>query len=217
MSSKNNVKKSLLIESQYLGPLHYYARILYHDEIIIEKFEYYQKSSYRNRCYILSPNGPLRLSVQLRKRNSRCLIKDLALNYDYNWQKVHWMSLCSAYRSSPYFEYYEDDLKPFYEIQYPTLFDFNQALFEQIIQSLNIEKTIRHSAQFEKKPSEEIMDFRSKILPNKKSDDPVFKVPKYVQVFEEKTGFHPNLSILDLLFAEGPNTVAILQEAMKAD
>ena len=214
-------QKTLLIESQYAGNIQYYARMLHHEKVLIEQWEHYQKASYRNRCYIAMPNGPMRLSIPLVKgRQSRRTIKEMKISYEWDWQKQHWNSLTAAYRSSPYFEYYEDDLEPFYSQKMVYLMDFNRQLRDFILKAINAQSmvNISYTDRFEKSyDADKVLDFRSVLLPNKsqESKDTLFECPVYHQVFEKKTGFIPNLSIFDLLFSEGPKALLTLKEAIK--
>ncbi|MFK7903966.1 MAG: WbqC family protein [Chitinophagales bacterium] len=215
--------RTLLIETQYAGNLHYYARMLHHGKVQIEQYEHFQKASYRNRCYIAMPDGPLRLSVPVVKgRAKRRIVKEMKISYDWEWQRHHWNSFMSAYRSSPYFEYFEDDLRPLYEKKMDYLIDFNLQLDDFVITAINAQDDIQieRTPKFQKTPnSETTFDFRSAILPStsRSKPDSLFTHPVYHQVFESKTGFVPNMSILDLLFAEGPKSLLILKNAMKTE
>lgn len=214
-------ERTLLIESQYAGSIHYYARLLHHRKVLIEQHEHFQKATYRNRCYIAMPDDKLRLSIPLEKgRQQRRSMKDMKISYDWDWQKLHWNSLTSAYRSSPYFEFYEDDIAPFFlEKKITYLMDFNDELHRFIMDAIHVGKQVKleRTTHFEKQYNPlEVLDFRSAILPseNKSRKDEVFKVPVYHQVFENKIDFLPNLSIFDLLFAEGPKSLGILEACM---
>ncbi|MEZ4883107.1 MAG: WbqC family protein [Chitinophagales bacterium] len=219
MTTEN--KTTLLIESQYVGNIHYYARLLHHGKVLIEQCEHFQKATYRNRCHIAMPDGQLRLSIPLKRgRSQRQTMKDMKISYDEEWQKHHWNSLKSAYRSSPYFEYYEDDLLPIYTQKMVYLMDFNQHLNNFILTALHAQNLIEitFTEEFHKiYDSSKVIDFRSFIQPNpsKEKQDPLFETPVYHQVFETKTGFLPNLSVLDLLFSEGPNSLEILKNSIK--
>ena len=200
----------ILVEMHYLAPIEYYARICQHPEVHIEKYEHYQKGSYRNRCYIASPEGKLMLSIPLSKgKNQRTLIKDVRIANDAKWQKIHWQSLGSFYRSSPYFEYYEDKFTPFYHKTFEFLFDFNEQLMNMLFELMELKVNITFTKKYEDDP-EGVKDMRSVILPNANKTTAAFKAPEYKQVFEEKTGFLPNLSIVDMLFSEGPNARELL-------
>jgi hypothetical protein len=211
-------KNAILLESQYLAPVQYYAKLVQYPKVYIEKHEHFIKSSYRNRCYLASPDGPLRLSVPLKhgKSNERKTITEVKIFHGNNWRHKHWQSLCSIYRTTPYFEFYEDRFEPFYEKEYEYLFDFNEDLLEFILSLLDIEVDIEYTKSFEKDPPDDIRDFRSGILPHtdKGKPDPDFTPPRYKQIFEDRTGFLPNMSIVDLLYNKGPDTIQYLREAV---
>ena len=195
--------------SNYLAPIEYYFQLIKSEEAIIDTFENYVKQTYRNRCQILSPNGIQNLTIPLVKARQKKRTNKVKIAYDDNWRKIHWKSLESAYRSSPYFEYYEDDFYPFYhEEEYAYLVDFNAALQNKIIELLNLEIVVTQSESYvENVPQKN--DFRTLISPKSKS---TLNFTKYIQVFGDRNGFNPNLSILDLLFNEGPNAVSYMKE-----
>ncbi len=202
---------STLLPTAYLAPIYYYSKIKNYQHFSIEHFENYPKQTYRARCHIYSPNGLKKLSIPLVKRNHRQLIKDLKISYDEDWQKVHWRTLITSYRSSPFFEYYEDDFAPFYRHNKQTyLIDFNDELQQKIMSLLPL--NTRYSVTSEYKMVYPMVDdFRSFISPKVPIEsDLSFEVKPYIQVFQEKHGFIPNLSILDLLFNQGPNAINYL-------
>lgn len=206
---------TVLLEMQYLSPIRYYAKLLQYPKMLIEKYEHFEKSTYRNRCYLAGPNGILRLTIPLAKgKNQHTVIKDVRISYDVDWQKIHWLSLCSIYRTSPYFEFYEEKFAPFYEKRFKFLFDFNEQLMRLMLNLLQIEPLITFTKEYKKKYGENILDYRSAIHPNQKRTlaDSSFQPPKYTQVFEDKAGFQPDMSIVDLLFCEGPHSIGYLTE-----
>jgi len=207
----------ILIELQYFGTISWYLGMLRHRQVFIEHHENFEKSTYRNRCYIASPEGRLRLTIPLlHGRSQRSKYTDVRIDYGYPWQKIHWNSLCSCYRNSPYFEFYEDKLKPFFSSRYDRLFDFNRQLFLLMIELLELNLHVEYTAVYEKYPNE-ALDFRSKILPNKfQGETSPFPVV-YHQVFQERTGFIPDLCIADLLFNEGLHARERLMEAALRD
>ncbi|MGB0840365.1 MAG: WbqC family protein [Chitinophagales bacterium] len=211
---------TLLIESQYLPPIASIARMVHHQDVLLEQHEYYIKSSYRNRSHIGTANGMLRLSVPLvRGRRERQSIKNIKISYpDNKWVYLHWRGICYAYRSSPYFEYYEDEFAPFFEKKFTYLWDYNEQLLQTILGCLGANVNIGYTDSFQKKYNDTAFtDYRSAILPKLEHcrQDDLFTHPKYTQVFEDKIGFIPNLSILDLLFAEGPRSLDILQKSIQ--
>lgn len=200
-----------VFSSCYLPPTIYFKQLLKADDFIIDVNEYFVKQTYRNRCTILGADGKLNLVVPIHKRNSKQLMKDVKLSNDENWQKNHWKSIEAAYRSSPYFEYYEDLFYPFYnQKKYVFLTDFNLELMNIICPLLRISILLNLSQQYIEL-SNEIIDFRTNISPKNKSLDKMDQ-QAYIQVFSDKLGFQKNLSIVDLLFNEGPNSLAYLQK-----
>jgi len=177
-------------------------------EVCIERFEHFPKQTYRNRATIYSPNGKLDLIIPVVKGSKvHTVIKDVRISYESNWQRLHWMSLQTSYRRSAYFEFYEDDFAPFYEKKYPFLFDFNMELMTMLFRLLKIKQTWTFTTSYSAAPSN-ILDFRSSIHPKGKT---IESMPKsYFQVFEPKHGFIPNLSVVDLLFNQGPHSLAFL-------
>jgi hypothetical protein len=186
----------------YLPPIEFFYCLVQETHAIIDVNENFVKQTYRNRCSILSPNGKLDLVIPLLKKGKQTKIKAIKIAYYENWQKAHWKSIEAAYRSSPYFEYYEDDLKPLFIDEKPIyLIDFNLTLLNKIIELIGIPVALVISEKYIDK-DETIADYR--IISPKKKTNLTFE--EYIQVFSSKTGFFENLSILDLLFNEGPNS-----------
>lgn len=209
-------KNALLLSTAYFAPVHFYSRFINHPTVYIEQFEHFNKQTYRNRCIISGGNGLITLVVPVVKgRGPKTQIRDLKIAYDMNWQRNQWQSIVSAYNSSPYFEYYQDELFPFFEKRYDYLLDYNNSIHELMCDFLEIENTVKLTSDFEQVP-DGTLNFREIISPkNKTNTDPNFQPAKYTQVFTEKFGFLPNLSILDLLFNEGPNTYTILEDSIQ--
>lgn len=198
----------ITLATAYFGPILHYALIAQNETYQIEQKEHFVKQSFRSRCETSSANGKLKLIVPLQKWQNNCPIQDIEVSYQEDWQKLHWRSLESAYRLSPFFEYYEDELRPFFEIKYNNLLDLNWQVEQQIkkILQLNI-----HSTYTETYETKEI-DLRQLISPKNKLIKEADFYEKYIQVFEDKYGFIPNLSILDLLFNLGPAAKGYLEK-----
>ena len=193
------------LSTAYLAPIQYYSKLSTFDEIRIETTENYQKQTYRNRCLIAVANGTQILTVPIKKPETlKVLTRDIRISNHGNWRHLHWNALVSAYNMSPFFEYYADDFCPFYEKKYTFLIDYNEALQAIICNLLDIKPKITHTEIYE--PSVE-NDFRNVIDPRHPLFDETFTVRPYYQVFREKHGFIPNLSIVDLLFNMGPESV----------
>lgn len=196
-----------LLSLTYLGPIQYFSKFLLYDEIWIEQWENYQKQSYRNRCYIYGANGKQSLVIPVvHEHNLKIPIRDVRIDYSTPWQKIHWKSIESAYRLSPYFDYFADILAPFYEKTAPIkfLFDFDHELLSRILKLLEINNKPLLTSRYEKNPLG-FSDYRQSIHPKKRllQPDPLYTSIEYQQVFKEKYGFLANLSIIDLLFNEG--------------
>lgn len=202
-----------LLSSTYFGPIQWYQKLNRYDECLIERHESFIKQTYRNRMIIPTTNGPLSLTIPTNHDISLSM-KDIRISDHANWRHVHWNALLSAYGESPFFEYYQDDIRPFYEKKYEFLFDFNMETTEKMIELLDIRPKISITESYiqskEQKEEGEIKDFRDAIRPKKPLPDAEFVPKRYYQVYGQKHGFQPNMSILDLLFNEGNEAIFYL-------
>ena len=175
------------------------ARLLKSEKIIFEKHEHYVKQTYRNRALVYGANGihPLVIPVH-HEGNERKPISERKISYDSQWQKIHWRTLTSSYRNTPYFEYFEDELKGFYETKTEFLFEFNLLLLKKIFALVQIPFNPEFTSAYEKTLEDGIADMRSAFLPASRKI-----IPEYHQAFADKHGFIPDLSIVDLLFNKG--------------
>lgn len=201
-----------LHSSHYFPCIAYFASLLASNKTIIDVGERYIKQSYRNRCEIYSANGKLALSIPVIK-NNRSLVKEVLIDKRTNWKANHWKAIFSAYNSSPFFEYYCDDLKEVFFSEYKLLHELNQALFKHICFEIGIESWLEYSDEYIEADSS-TKDYRAVLSPKKTA---LNYLPRYVQTFEEKHGFISNLSILDLLFHEGPESLTYLEELNRFD
>lgn len=202
----------ILLSTAYFAPIKYFSKLANFTNIYIEQHEHFIKQTYRNRTVILGANGPVSLIVPVEKgRGQKIKIKDLRISYDEEWQRNQWRTIFSAYNSSPFFEYYADDIKPFFFKKATFLFDYNQKITETLLEILEIPVKIKLTDEFQQTP-EGCINFRETISPksHRIATDPQFMAQPYTQVFSEKFGFTPDLSILDLLFNEGPSTHSVL-------
>ena len=195
-----------LLSTTYFGPVQWYQKLYRSDEVQIEQWESFQKQTYRNRCVIATTQGPQALTVPVEHIDSP-LIKDLCISDHGNWRHLHWNALQSAYGESPFFEYYQDDIRPFFEKRWTFLLDFNEEIRIKMCELLDIQPKVEYSGQWIVECS---MDFRSAISPKHPLPDPDFQPKPYYQVYQQKHGFLPNLSILDLLFNMGPESIFYL-------
>jgi hypothetical protein len=208
---------AILLSTAYFGPVRYFSKIAVYPQIFIEQHENFIKQTYRNRTVILGPNGTIPLIVPVEKgREKKICIKELRIAYDEEWQRTHWRTIFSAYNSSPFFEYYADDLEPFFRKKFTFLFDINQHITETLVELLEIPNKLSLTESFEHIP-QNCLNFRESISPkvHRNIEDPSFEPKPYTQVFAEKFGFIPDLSILDLLFNEGPSAHSVLIDSFK--
>jgi len=204
---------AILLSTAYFAPVRFYSMCLKYPVVYVEQFENFTKQTYRNRCVISGANGPISLVIPVVKgRGPKTLIKDLKISYDADWQRNHWRTIFSAYNSSPFFEFFKDDIFPFFQKKEKFLLDFNMDIHKTVCELLELENTTTLTEDFEKVP-ENTLNSREAISPKNKTPCQTFQPQKYTQVFSEKFGFAPNLSILDLLFNEGPNSYTILEKS----
>ncbi|HQV36268.1 MAG TPA: WbqC family protein [Flavobacterium sp.] len=188
-----------LLYPTYFPSISHYAAMVQADSITFETEDNFQKQTNRNRMYIYSPNGIQLLNIPIKhSKEAHQKTKEVKIEQDFNWQKQHFKSLEAAYRTSPFFEYFEDDILPVFKKKQTFLLDLNLEVFEIVNQCLGITLPFEKTAEYFQNSSDYI-DFRS--LANGKKDQT--SCERYTQVFEEKHGFLNNLSILDLLFNEG--------------
>ena len=205
------------LTTAYLAPIEYYAHMLASDKVWVEQHDHYVKQTYRNRCIIAAADGPLSLTVPIVKpETEKCEMKDIRISDHGNWRHLHWNALKSAYRMSPFWEYYEDDFRPFYEKKWEFLMDYNQELQDKVCELIDMCPKITRTTDFSKTVEPSIQDLREVIHPKKEiASDGKFKVLPYYQVFQERQGFLPNMSIMDLLMNMGPESLLILRDSLK--
>ena len=197
----------ILIHPNYFPNIHQFTQIIKADNILFEVSDNYQKQTFRNRTYIYGANGKLGLFIPvIHTHKNRELFKDVKISYDSNWMDLHLKSLQSAYRSSPYFEYFEDDFIKLYSEKEKFLADFNIKCIKLISNLLDLDLDFKISNEYVEKTND-IIDLRD--LSNARKEKKI-DTPKYIQVFESKHGYINNLSILDLIFSEGPNSVSLI-------
>lgn len=205
----------VLLSTAYLPPIEYVAVFLKAPCAYLEIHENYVRRSYTNRCFIATINGIHTLTIPVSKTvSNHCPIKDMKIDYAENWQRSHWKTLETAYNTSPFFLYYRDYFEPLYNKQKTFLLDFNSELFDVLCKLLKISNSFVFTDNYLQKPTNDCLDLRQEITPLKrKFPDYCFgKMQAYRQVYAEKTGFIPNLSIVDLLFNKGNDTIEYLQQ-----
>lgn len=199
----------ILIHPTYFSSIAQCVAIVQAKTVTFEVCDNYQKQTYRNRMNIYGTQGILPLTVPVvYSQKNRQLYKDIIISNDENWQEQHWKSIQSAYSSSPFFEYYEHDLIPLFKEETTHLMDFNFKCLKAVLECLQYDLNFDYSAQFEASTPTKT-DYRY-LVNHRKETEQAFK--PYVQVFDDKHGFIPNLSILDLIFNEGPNALLYLEK-----
>ena len=201
-----------LLSSTYFGPIQWYQK-LHRMPCIIEQHDHFVKQTYRNRCVIATANGTQTLTVPIERYDgTKWPMRDIRISDHGNWRHLHWNALVSAYGETPFFEFYADDLRPFFEKHHTFLFDLNLDIMHTMCQLLDVRPQVTLSEQYIVLPSEDdaVVDFREAIRPKHPLPDADFNPTPYYQVRAQRHGFLPNLSILDLLFNEGPEGIFYL-------
>lgn len=199
-----------LIELHYLPSISYFALLARANEVIIERHEHFEKQTLRNRCQILTSQGEVTLSIPLSGKSSKVIITDIKIDYTQKWLNNHWRTLQSAYRNAPFYEYYADDLEAALFKKHTFLYDLNWQILSMCLRWLKWNMPIRETNSYEKVQAEEVLDCRS-AFSAKKTDflNSVYQPQPYTQVFGST--FAENLSIIDLIFCEGPGASRIVQ------
>lgn len=199
--------KQILLPIFYLPPISWFSVFSKKEnQIVFEQFENFPKQTYRNRTCIFGANGKLPLIIPIRHNGKRAL-KDIEISYSESWQDIHWKSIKTAYQSSPYFEYYENQLSKIYENEVPFLVDFNLNALNIIQKILKINTEFSLTNEYVKTPEQR--DFRNFFSAKEELRHPQ---EEYYQTFSEKLGFINDLSILDLICNMGPESVSYLKK-----
>lgn len=208
--------KTAILSSAYFAPVQWYQKLNRYENIVIEQHDNFIKQTYRNRCVIATTQGLQALTIPVERpsdaRLDKTQLKDICISDHGNWRHLHWKALLSAYGESPFFEYYADDIRPFFEKKWKYLLDFNMEINAKMMELLDIEKSsLSLSNEYSSYEGDsDTVDFREVIRPKHPGEDKEWQPKKYYQVYQQKFGFQPNLSILDLLFNEGNEAVCYL-------
>lgn len=203
----------LLIELHYLPSITFFGYALAFDQLCIEQYANFQRSSYANRAYIAGANGQQRLSIPLKGGSrQKCMLKDIEMDFTEHWLKEHWFAIQSAYAKAAYFEYYESEMKAIFAKPPTSLFTWNMIWLEWLCTQLNWQPVISFTDQYLSNNNlpEHVCDMRHTILPNITYTKQL-KHLQYYQLFQEKNGFQYNLSVLDLLMSTGPEALQFLK------
>lgn len=199
---------NVLLHPTYFPSIAHFVAIAKSESVIFEIEDNYQKQTYRNRTYIYGANGRLLLNVPVKHTHkARQKYKDVRIANDENWQDLHWKSLQSAYRTSPFFEFYEDELKPLFKKKHTFILDYNFECLDLVLDCLQLDIEYLKTTKYSKNASP-LIDYRN--LTNARKEA-TFDFDTYTQVFTNKHGFISNLSILDLMFNEGTNALNYLE------
>ncbi|MBR6866768.1 MAG: WbqC family protein [Prevotella sp.] len=193
---------NVLLSTTYFGPIQWYQKLYRADEVAIERCESFTKQTYRNRCIIATTQGTQALTVPVERTKADMMT--IRISDHGNWRHLHWNALQSAYGESPFFEYYEDDLRPFFQPDWEFLFDYNEAIRQKMCELLDIQPRVRFTDDYVREAEG---DYREIIRPKNAGPDADFQPRPYYQVYASKHGFLPNLSILDLLMNMGPESI----------
>lgn len=207
-----------VLSTAYFAPVAYYALLFHEQDIVIEAHENYNKQSYRNRMFIGTNQGPLALSVNVEKGyETKCPIQEVRLSSHGDWLHQHETALMSNYGSSPFYEYYIDDILEVLRSDEQTLFGLNEKIRERICELIGFSAKVRYSDQYLRNDSENFRDLRNTLHPKKNilESVPEFVANPYYQVFGQKQTFMPNLSVLDLLFNLGPESILVLRDSIR--
>lgn len=216
---------NLIVDLQYFPTINLYKISSKFTNIIFEQCEHFQKMSFRNRCQIAGGEGIINLSVPLEKgRDQKTLMKDVRIAAAQPWQAQHWKTLLSCYSRSPWFDFYRDELEGLYKTRFDFLMDWNLACFEWSVKKLRLPVAVSLTDKYRPVYApEEGVDQRGKFVPKNRAADSGMPPAanalgeqdtaplRYRQVFEERTGFIPGLSVLDILFCEGKEAIRYIR------
>lgn len=222
--NKHKEMSQALLSTAYFGPIQWYQKLFRYDKVQVEACENFIKQTYRNRCVIATTNGLQALTVPVERADAampsadgtataKCLIKDVRISDHGNWRHLHWNALLSAYGESPFFEFYADDIRPFFERKWTFLYDFNAEICAKMCELIGLEPNVGTTNGYitaDEAAQNGIDDYREAIRPKHPREDASFAPRRYYQVYERKHGFQPNLSILDLLFNMGNESLLFL-------
>jgi hypothetical protein len=214
--SVHSFPETVILSTAYFPPIEYFRLMVHHSKVIIDVHETYSKQTWRNRCAILGGNGVLSLSIPVEKPfGNRTRTSEILISNHYKWKINHWRSIESAYNNAPYFLYYKDLVEGIVCKEDCNLLDqLNRLIINQLIMELSLNVDLSYADSFFQNPdTDKYLDMRFRLSPKYRanSSDPAFHFPPYYQVFEDRFGFQPNLSILDLIFNLGPDTKEYLE------
>lgn len=210
MAALSNEIFTLITDNHYFPCIAYCSALFDFSYIKIEQYENYPKTGFRNRCVVAGSNGLIHLSVPVQNgRDQKAVYKDVRVSYHENWPVQHWRTIASCYSKAPFFEYYAADLQALLEKKWDFLFDLNWHILQWLQKIWKLPASIEATETYHKAYPGSFDDQRNKWLPKNYAAHPT---PHYYQLFEDRIGFQPNLSIIDLLFCEGPAAADLLKQ-----
>ena len=205
--------KNIVTEPHFLPNLAFFCQILPFEKIMIEQYAYYVKQTYRNRSYVLGANKVEKLTIPVLEGNKKRLIKDIKIDNSEPWQRTHWRTITAAYQKSPFFEFYADYFHPFYTKNYSSLIEYDIDILSMCLKLLQINKTICLTKNYELNYEFDTFDARGSISPKNEEKIAVFYKPMpYYQNFGNE--FVPNLSVIDLFFCKGPESLSVIKNSV---
>lgn len=209
--NEQNVATTAVLSSAYFPPVQWMQKLHRYNKVYVERNDNFCKQTYRNRCVIATANGIQALTVPIERFDgAKCPMRDIRISDHGEWRHLHWNAIVSAYGESPFFDYYADDLHPFFERKWEFLFDFNMEITETLCSLLDVRPSIQFSDTYIDAEAIQADDFRDAIRPKHPLPDPSFEPRPYYQVYALRHGFQPNMSVLDLLCNEGPEGIFYL-------
>lgn len=208
-----------LMDILYLPTIQYFAHWATASSVILEQCAPYTKGTWRNRCAVATAGGSLVLSVPLLSGKYLQPLREVKIAYHEPWQRTHWRSIHDAYRKSPFFNFYAEPLEAWYRQQPEYLVEWNTGLLRILLKALRLPVAFETTESYAPDAPENYRDLRDAFAfkPRLQRPDPLYRDVRYVQVFEDRLGFLPNLSILDLLFCTGPEAASILRRSVITD
>lgn len=205
------IGSTALLSSAYFPPVQWMQKLHIYNKVYVERNDNFCKQTYRNRCVIATANGVQALTVPIERfEGAKCPMRDIRISDHGEWRHLHWNAIVSAYGESPFFDYYADDLRPFFERKWKYLFDFNMEIVDKLCELLDVRPNISLTDSYVDAALLGADDLRDVIRPKHPAADPLFAPRPYYQVYASRHGFQSNMSVLDLLCNEGPEGIFYL-------
>lgn len=205
------IGSTALLSSAYFPPVQWMQKLHIYNKVYVERNDNFCKQTYRNRCVIATANGVQALTVPIERfEGAKCPMRDIRISDHGEWRHLHWNAIVSAYGESPFFDYYADDLRPFFERKWKYLFDFNMEIVDKLCELLDVRTNISLTDSYADAALLSADDLRDVIRPKHPAADPLFAPRPYYQVYASRHGFQSNMSVLDLLCNEGPEGIFYL-------